>query len=71
LGGSINLELEGGIELPVNLRADNGTLSPNYRMVKNALTGKTYQYYVNATVTPMTCPPNLYALLWNWPRDER
>ena len=70
LGGSVNLELEGGIELPVNLRADNGTVSPNYRMVKAALAGKAYQYYVNATVTPTACPPNLYPLLWNWPRDE-
>jgi hypothetical protein len=71
LGGSVNLELEGNIELPVNLRADNGTVSPNYRMVKAALTGKTYQYYVNATVTPTACPSNLYPLLWNWPGDER
>ena len=70
LGGSVNLELEDGIELPVNLRADNGTVSSNYLKVKTALIGKSYQYYVNATVTPAACPPNLYPLLWNWPRDE-
>ncbi|WP_428492469.1 hypothetical protein [Rhodopila sp.] len=44
LGGSVNLELQGGIELPVNLRADDGSVSPNYRMLKAALTGKAYQY---------------------------
>jgi hypothetical protein len=70
LGGSVNLELEGGIELPVNLRANDGTVSLNYRMVKNALIGKIYHYYVNATVTPTECPSDLYPLLWNWPSHE-
>jgi hypothetical protein len=66
LGGSINLLLEGGSELSINLLDKHGTAG----MVKSALRGKTYRYFVNSTVTPDTCPHEVYRLLWNWPNDE-
>lgn len=62
LGGSVDLILEGGPNLSVNLLDNRGAV----RMVKSALKRKNYQYYVNSTVTPDACPHDLYPLLWSW-----
>jgi hypothetical protein len=65
LGGSINLLLPSGPELSINLLDKRGTAG----MVKDALRGKNYRYFVNSTVTPDACPHEIYRLLWDWPND--
>lgn len=67
LGGSIRLALSNGTAMQIELSYGGEVDAYDYQKIKGALRGHSYSYYVNATVTPESCPPKLYPLLWFWP----
>jgi len=69
LGGSIMLALADGTKVRVTLSWHEQTSLPVYKAIRAALRGKTYQYFVNSTVTEKSCPAELYELLWFWPSN--
>jgi hypothetical protein len=58
-----------GDAVPLSL-TDRGQISmQDHKLIKGALEGKSYRYYVNSTVTPARCPDGMYTLLWNWQNE--
>ena len=65
-GATLKLSFTDGENLLIGLVSGAQVLMQDDENIKNALKNKNYQYYVNSTVNPETCPSGLYPLLWNW-----
>jgi len=64
--GIVKLAFRNGEEVGLGLSAARGNLLNDYKMIRQSLKGGHYRYYVNATVSPAMCSPEVYRLLWEW-----
>jgi hypothetical protein len=65
-GSTLTLLFTDGEALPFGLVDGGRILTQDYEQIRKSLGGKNYRYYVNSTVGPESCPPELYPLLWYW-----
>jgi hypothetical protein len=68
-GSTLTLLFMDGKEIPFGLVDGGQFLMQDYEQIRKVLKGKNYDYYVNSSVNPNSCPPELYPLLWNWRRE--
>jgi hypothetical protein len=68
-GATLTLASRNGEQIPFGLVNGGEVLTREYQMLRAVLKNRSYGYYVNSTVTPSSCPPSLYPLLWYW-RNE-
>jgi hypothetical protein len=64
--GTLRLVFTNGEEVGLGLSVGSHHLMRDYEMIRKSLSVAHYRYYVNATVNPRTCSPEVYRLLWEW-----
>jgi hypothetical protein len=66
LGASLRLSFDNGEQLTVGLVSGGRVLMQDYVSIRQALHGKNYAYHAEATVSPGSCPTELYPVLQSW-----
>jgi len=63
---TLKLSFINGKDLLIGMTSGGEVSMQDDENIKKALADKDYQYYVNSTVNPDSCPSGLYPVLWNW-----
>lgn len=68
-GAALTLEFDDGEKIQYGMTYGGEILTRDNALLKNLLHDRNYQYYVNSSVTPASCPPGLFPVLWAWHAD--